>query len=95
MGLPRQSSRRSRRRLKPPLKDNDERADIINLQIITRNITKITNHAGASAPLTDEAIATLWGKLGQDASQKMLMASSEVNFEVLRYENIVTDPNFS
>ena len=95
VGVPRSVIKAITKKAEATTKDQDERNDIINREILTRNIVKITNRAGQSAPLTDEAIATLWSKLGQDPSQTLLMASSEVNFEALRYENIVTDPNFS
>jgi len=95
VGVPRSVIKAITKKAEATTKDQDERADIINREILTRNIAKITNHAGQSAPLTEEAIAALWSKLGQEASQTLLMASSAVNFESLRYENIVTDPNFS
>lgn len=94
-GLPRSVVGAITRKIEATVKNETDRTEAINNALIVRSIVRITNHAGQTAPLTDEALETLLSKMTASVSMQFLSTMNELSFAALRYEGKVTDPNFS
>ena len=97
IGLPRSVVKAVVRKLEVGSK-NTPQADLdekINRALLVRSVAKISNHTGATAEATEENIDALLGKMTEEVYGKFIKAMTELSFESMRYETIVTDPNFS
>ena len=75
-----------------PRNEVDEK---INRALLLRSIAKITNHQGAMAETTEANVDALLDRMTEEVYSQFIAAMTALTFESMRYEQIVTDPNFS
>lgn len=94
-GVPRAIVSAMTKKIVATIKDRNEQADTINKQFLLKSIVKVMDSEGREANFDDEALEKFLGALREPDYDRLLQAANELSFQTLKYENKVTDPNFS
>lgn len=77
------------------VKDRVEQAETVNEKLLLRSITKITDSEGRSANFDDEGLKALFKAMREPDFARLVDSVNELSYTTLKYEERVTDPNFS
>lgn len=94
-GLPRAAVNAVVRSKTAKISDEDERADAINIELLTRSITSIKNASGELVSSTDDSIKDFLSAIPQQSFLKLVTALNQLEFDSLRHEDELTDPTLS
>lgn len=77
------------------VKDKNEQANEVNRQFVIRSIVGITDSEGRKANFDEDNLNQFLQALREPDWERVLGSANELSFRTLKYEQKVTDPNFS
>lgn len=94
-GLPRSVVNAMTKKAIAKIKDKNEQAEAVNKEFVLRSIVKIVDSEGRKASFDDAGLMKFFESLREPDWEKILGTANELSFQTLKYEQKVTDPNFS
>lgn len=94
-GLPRSVVNVITKKTLAKVKDKLDQAEAVNREFVVKSIVKIVDSEGRKAEFDDEALHKFLGALRDPDWNRLLDAANRLSFETLKYEQKITDPNFS